>query len=366
MSNSQTLILDGVGTGILLLDLAQQLRRKNAEIPDFYFTLLDASGKSPTLILNQNAKAEERGNWVLFENLNVRNCKGCTQRVVLLMGPCSNLVKANNLSVSKVRQFLHSKPSYKKFTLATRKFKRRKAFARFENEICCLDLAYVEKMAKDNNGVKYLMIRQDLFDRTVDGKGMKTKDSKETVKTFSKMITEKDRPQKFWVDDWTEFAGEFKMFCSAEGIEIYYTMSETKAAFAERTIRSLKNILYRYMEDYAYKYTHNLPQFIAIMNSRNNRSIDMKPNHVKNSDFLWILYSKPLREYQKPKFGFGDRIRISKYDSPFRKGYKPQFTQEIFESVAIATKKPPTYTITDEPEEVIRGKFYEKELIRVI
>ena len=119
------------------------------------------------------------------------------------------------------------------------------------------------------------------------------------------------------------------------------------------------------MEDYGYKYSHKLPQFIATMNSRNKRSIDMKPNHVKNSDFMSILYSKPLREYKKPKFGIGDRVRISKYDLLFRKGYKPHFTQEVFEIVAIATKKPPTYTIKDE-QEVIRGKFYEKELIRVI
>ena len=73
----------------------------------------------------------------------------------------------------------------------------------------------------------------------------------------------------------------------------------------------------------------------------------MKPNHVKNSDFMSILYSKPLREYKKPKFGIGARVCISKYDLPFRKGYKPQFTQRNFEIVAIATKKPPTYTIKD-------------------
>ena len=30
-----------------------------------------------------------------------------------------NLVQASNLSVSKVRQFLHAKPSYTKFTLDT-------------------------------------------------------------------------------------------------------------------------------------------------------------------------------------------------------------------------------------------------------
>ena len=68
LSNSQNLILDGVETGIFLSDFAQQLRRKNADVPDIYFTLLDAAGISPTLILNQNAKAKERGIWVPFKS----------------------------------------------------------------------------------------------------------------------------------------------------------------------------------------------------------------------------------------------------------------------------------------------------------
>ena len=106
-------------------------------------------------------------------------------------------------------------------------------------------MAYVDKLAKDINGVKYLLVRQDLFDRFVDAKGMKTKDSKETVPAFLSMITKKNRPKKIWVDKETELTGEFKKLCKAEGIQIYFTMSETKAAFAERTIRSLKNIPYR-------------------------------------------------------------------------------------------------------------------------
>ena len=143
-------------------------------------------------------------------------------------------------------------------------------------------------------------------------------------------------------------------------------MSETKAAFAERTIRSLKNILYRYMEDFGYKYIHKLPQFVTILNSRRNSSIDMRPNAVKNCDFMSILYSKPLREFQKPTFKIGDRVRISKYDLPSRKSYKPQFTREVFECVAIATRKPPTYRIKDEQGEVIQGKFYQKVQIKVL
>ena len=67
LSNAQTLILDGVETGIFLSDFAQQLRRKNADVPGIYLTLLDAAGISPTLILNRNAKAKERGSWVRFK-----------------------------------------------------------------------------------------------------------------------------------------------------------------------------------------------------------------------------------------------------------------------------------------------------------
>ena len=44
LSNSQTIILDGVDTGVLISDFILYLRRKNADVPDFYFTLLDAAG----------------------------------------------------------------------------------------------------------------------------------------------------------------------------------------------------------------------------------------------------------------------------------------------------------------------------------
>ena len=73
---------------------------------------------------------------------------------------------------------------------------------------------------------------------------MKTKGPQENVKAFSSTITKKNRPRKIWVDKGTEFAGALIKFCAADGIQVYSTMSETKAAFAERTLRSLKNILH--------------------------------------------------------------------------------------------------------------------------
>ena len=182
------------------------------------------------------------------------------------------LLKASSLAVSKVRQFLHLKPSYTKFTLATH-----------------MDPAYVDKLAKGNNGVQNLLGRQD---RTVDAKLMKTKDSKKTVRAVSTTITEKNRPKK------VSLTRGQSLLESSEILEMLQenessTMSETKAAFAERTIRSLKNFLHCYMEDYVYKYIHKLPQFVTTLNSGKKCSNDLKPEDVKNSDFLSILHSKP-------------------------------------------------------------------------
>ena len=298
--------------------------------------------------------------------MNVRSCReGIRKEGAAAYISIRNLAKASRLLVSKVKQFLNSKASFIKFTLVTQKLERRRAFARFWNETWCMDLAYVDELAKKNNGVKYLLVRQDLFDRSVTAKGLKTKDSQETVKAFSSMITKKGRLEKIWVENGTEVAGVFEKFCAAVGIQIFSNMSQTQAAFAERTTRSFKNILYRYVEDFGYKYIHKLPQFSTTLNSRRNSSIDMRPKTVKNCDFMSILHSKPLREYQKSTFKTGDRVRISTYDLPFRKGYKPQFTREVFEIVAIATREPPTYTIKDEQSEIIQGKFYQKELSEV-
>ena len=136
------------------------------------------------------------------------------------------------------------------------------------------------------------------------------------------MITEKNRPNKNWLDKGTEFVGEFEKRCKAEGIQIYSTMSETKAAFYECTIRSLKKILYRYMEDIGFKNIHKMTQFVTTLISRRNCSIDLIPKNVKNFDFLSILYSKPLRKFREPKNKIGDRVRISKYDLNFRKNIR--------------------------------------------
>ena len=89
LSNSQATKLDGVDTGVLISDFTLHLRRKNVDVPDIYFTLLDAAGITIYLVFNQNAKANDRGSWVSFKvwtsearkTVNARCCclRFCTQ-----------------------------------------------------------------------------------------------------------------------------------------------------------------------------------------------------------------------------------------------------------------------------------------------
>ena len=58
-------------------------------------------------------------------------------------------------------------------------------------------------------------------------------------------------------------------------------------------------------------------------------------------------------------------MRVSKEKLPFTKGYKQNFTDEMFEIVKNATLNPPTYNLRDPNREKLLGKFYQAELILV-
>ena len=53
--------------GFSLTDFAQTLKLKNAEVPDIYFTWLDAADMTPSLVLNKHAKEIDSGSWVPFK-----------------------------------------------------------------------------------------------------------------------------------------------------------------------------------------------------------------------------------------------------------------------------------------------------------
>ena len=110
---------------------------------------------------------------------------------------CAHFSESHQSASMKVIHFWHSKPPFTKFTLATRKFTTMKAVSAFKIEIWCKDLAYVDKVAKNNTGVKYLLVRGDLDDWNPEAEGMKTRHSSETVRIFWLWLQKRIDPKLF-------------------------------------------------------------------------------------------------------------------------------------------------------------------------
>ena len=292
-------------------------------------------------------------------------------------GSVKSLKKASGLSLAKVKAFLHTSSTYTKFKPVRRKFRRLSVRSLGINHIWSIDVAFMEKLAEHNNGYKYLLVAVDTLSRKTRVEAMKSKTSEETCRAFKKMVIFEhlDFPIKVWVDLGKEFKGSFKKFCDDNEIEIYSTHSETKSSMAERYIRSMKTLIYNFFEEFrTFRYINNLKNFVTLLNKRFNRSIAMSPNDV-DATHVPILLRKQQDEHRKankknhrrrkvPAFKVGDRVRIAFKDMAFRKGYKQQYTSEVFRvsQVSSPPHEPITYKLRDSKGEPILGRFYSEEI----
>ena len=91
-----------------------------------------------------------------------------------------------------------------------------KVIAHDINEIWSLDLAYVDKKAKWNKDVKYLLVAVDCLVRYLRVEPLKSK----YAKYNSRCTIKNKQPKKVWVDAGTEFRSSFSNFGQKKDIEI--------------------------------------------------------------------------------------------------------------------------------------------------
>ena len=286
-------------------------------------------------------------------------------------GSINNLTKASGIIRERVTEFLQSKDSYTKYKGIRRKFPRLDAHALYIDVIWCLDLAQMDKLSRWNRGINFLLVTVDVFSRYLRVEPLPRKGAEAVKAAFIKMCSKKNElnfPKKLWLDQGKEFFGDMANFCEDVGIKYYHTYSETKVAFGERAIRTLKNLIYRYLEENdTLTYIKELQMFVDVINSRINRNIGLAPKDVVNADFLTVMYKRmKLRKNTNPKFQVGDKVRLALAEGKFQKGYKPHYTHEIFLVRKINTLAPfPAYFVVDQKGENIDGIFYEQELSKV-
>ena len=292
-------------------------------------------------------------------------------------GSRRSLIKASKFQPQDVDRYLNSSETYTKFKLTRKRFPRLKVISYRLNEIWSIDLADMQKLANTNAGIRYLFVAVDVLSRYLWVEPIKVKTAHACREALKKIFAKNDKsrnpkicrethqPEKIWVDKGREFSGEFATFCSQRGIEIYSTKSETKSALAERNIRSLKSLIFKYMHEHDQsRYFDKLDQFVAIINNRVNRMTKLAPSSVSQKDVNYLVSLCHTNAQKKPKFRIGQQVRIRRKIDTFHRGYKIQFTEKLFKIAAIPTNNPPTYIVKDCDGEIIQGKFYEPELVR--
>ena len=130
-----------------------------------------------------------------------------------------------------------------------RKFKKRKVYSVFKDNIWGADLADMQLLTKYSKGIRFLLCVIDIFSKYAWVVPLKDKKGVSIVKAFQSILKQSNRkPNKIWVDKGSEFYNAyFKKWLRDNDIVMYSTHSEGKSAVAERFIRTLKSKIYKYM-----------------------------------------------------------------------------------------------------------------------
>ena len=204
-----------------------------------------------------------------------------------------------------------------------RKFKKRKVYSTFKDNIWGVDLADMQLLSKYNKGIRFLLCVIDIFSKYAWVVPLKDKKGISIVKAFQSILKQSNRkPNKIWVDKGSEFYNAyFKKWLRDNDIVMYSTHNEGKSVVAERFIRTLKSKIYKYMTSISKNvYIDKLDDIVDESNNTYHTTIQMKPIDVK--DNTYINADKEINN-KDPKFKVGDHVRISKYKNIFAKGYMP-------------------------------------------
>ena len=116
------------------------------------------------------------------------------------------------------------------------------------------------------------------------------------------------------------------------------------------------------------RYVDVLPDLLHSYNNTYHRSIGMSPAEVNrgNEELVRARLYPPKPKSHKWKYDVGDKVRITTRRQTFAKGYLGRWSRKIFEIVARLRTVPVTYRLKDLAGDIIKGKFYEPEIQKVI
>ena len=128
--------------------------------------------------------------------------------------------------------------------------------------------------------------------------------------------------------------------------------------------------MWKYFTKYqTLRYLDVVQHLVDSYNASYHRSIGVSPTEVNvvNQEKVWQrLYGNEKNSTIEPGLKVDDRVRISKAKRMFKKGYLPNWSDDIFTVKSVHRTDPPVYRLLDDQGSQIEGTFYEPELQKVV
>lgn len=186
---------------------------------------------------------------------------------------------------------------------------------------------------------------------------------------MGEILAETPAPLNLHVDMGSEFYNvHFKELMKKYKINMYSTFSVLKASIVERSNRTVKSAIFKlFTINGNQNWLSHLQSIVDRYNNTVHRTIGMKPRDVTIKDEKRLLRTvyRETKRAGKAKFKVGQRVRISKFKNIFEKKYTPNWGTEIFTITQRKPTNPATYILRDDQGNLIKGGFYEFEILRV-
>ena len=226
-----------------------------------------------------------------------------------------------------------------------------------------IDLLDMQKFAKNNKGMKWVLICVDIFTRRAEAVAIKTKSTEDTLEGLETIIKKLGKPQIIASDNGGEFKGAVAKWLKHQHIlhKTNEILDHKVLGIIDRFSQTLKNMLYKYFtKSQTTEWLTVLPKFIKAYNSTIHSSLGISPNDAEKypTDTRNIHYKRMLDNStaEESKIHIGDFVRVKKFKETFDRGYTIKFSLTVYEVV----DKKGSYYILD------NGKQYREEQLQVV
>jgi IS30 family transposase len=207
-----------------------------------------------------------------------------------------------NVSLDIIKEWLSTQRSYTYHKRVSYKFPTNPIIAGKIDGQWESDLMFLPDLAEFNDGYKIALVAVDVVSRFAWVEPLKTKHGDATTQAMMNIFKRSSprKPEALHTDGGTEFFNKhFKKLMASKKIIHFLTSTDSrqKAALAERFNRTLKEKIYKFLDNNPHnsRYINVLQDLVTSYNNTVHSAHQLKPsevNHDMEGQALWNLYKR--------------------------------------------------------------------------